>query len=812
MNSLHIKILKGLGIPIILFVVALLIINFLYVDHQLKELSYSYIGSIVHEANSKLVGQVKEIEELTRVLAAYLGRNRYVDESRIQRLIDNLLDGDEQYDILIVRKPLVIEGRIQGNNQSQLRQRRFNDSDVSKHQHYYKLAQQHATWSHFRYEEDGWKTSYIVPFETAAGHADGIIIIDVSLYALVKKLSTIHLSDNAEILFSVRQDGGEIKTLLLDSKVADEIEILTLNLKTPNTVKVSTVDVPNTAAVQHSFTDMITMLKLSADTVRINDRLDGKEQTFIAQLPSEFSPIVQLIALLPKEEVFMYIQRAKILETISVLIAFGGLVLLIFLISRSISRPITALSERVEVLASGNLNVSFPKTDSCTELNSLSKNLNRTVKQLKNYFSDLKRVTAQNEKINSEINISRDVQLSLLPPHREQNKIDNIDIHACTLPAKEVGGDFYYFFKIDRDNSALVIGDVSGKGMPAAIMMAVCLSLFKAQSANTPQPDVCLQKINRFLMQEHNDRCTFVTLFYALINTRSGELIYANAGHNPPLVAKKDGRVEFLDQEHGMALAVAENVRYKAYKRQLDYGDMLLLYTDGITEAYNMKAEEFGEQRLGECIARHKRTADAQSAKHCVQNIIARVAQFSRGCVQFDDMTVLCAVRPEADDEPQHTAARSSFDKLKIDIDELHEPLSQYQTTIRYEIQEINNVVNLAESFCNDHRINDEIATDLCVILDEFVSNVIRYSQSDGRAELIKVRLAKKANNMLAVIEYPGQAFDPMQLPAPDIHKDGQARRVGGLGVYIARQLADNIRYAHCDGCNILMIEKKLAN
>ncbi len=794
MKTLHTKILWGLGFPVILFVIVLLIANFFYVDYQIRELTDSYVNSMALEVDNKLGMQVREIEELANVLAAYLKQDIRVDKARVRTLLDNLLDTDEKYDIFVVRRPLVIEGYIQGNNRSKIRQRDFDNADASRYRHYFELARQRDVWSRLVSEDDNWKTSYIVPFKTASDHSGGIVVVDVLLSELVTRLFNIQIFEDATILFSVRLDNGEQKTLILSTSANDKIVQLHLNL-------------PD---MTDNVDDVVPTLRFSKNIIQIDDPIDGTGKTFVAQLPASFSSNVQLIVLLPKEKVFLYIYRAKLIESATVLIAFWGLVLLILLISKSISRPISTLTQRVEILAAGNLNIKFPATDSCKELSSLSVNLNQTVMRLKNYFSDLKRVTAQNERINSEINISHDVQMSLLPHHKAGDEINDLDIYGCTLPAKEVGGDFYYFLKIDEDRTALVIGDVSGKGMPAAIMMAVCLSLFKAQSANTPQPDACLRKINHFLMQEDAEQCAFVTLFYAIFDTSNGELSYANAGHNPPLIVRKSGSIEFLDQKHGIALAVSENPRYEICTQWLDYGDMLLLYTDGITEAHDMEEQEFGEQRLIECITRHEEIAGTQPARRCVQNIIKRVARFIRGSVQFDDMTLLCAVRQETSDGLSSVGTGSSTDDLKVGISELRDLQFKHQISIRYDIQEIGKIIDLIDTFCNDYRVEKEVATDLCVAADEFISNIIRHNEARRDTELVKTQLAKKGSTLFLVLEYEGKSFDPLQPLSLDIHGDWRERRLGGLGIYIGQQLIDYSSYIHTDGRNILVIEKKI--
>ncbi len=794
MKTLRVKVLWGLGFPVILFVIVLLIANFFYVDHQMRELTYSYVNGMALEVDNKLNMQVSEVEEMTRVIAAYLKQNDDIDKARVQGLLDNLLDAEEQYDIFTVRRPLVIEGHIKGNNRSNIRQRTVNSADEARYQNYFELARQRDAWSRLTLEDGNWKTSYIAPFKTTADHTDGIVAVDVLLSDLVSELLDARISEDAAILFSVKLGSGVTETLILDDEIHGKIRQLNSGLS----------DMTDNADA------MLPSFSAPMKAHQIEDPLDGHGQVFIAQLPASFSPNLQLIVLLPKETVFLYLYRAKLIESVSVLIAFLGLLLLISLVAKSLSKPISALSQRVEGLAAGNLSIKFPATDSCRELSSLSTNLNRTVGRLKSYFSDLKRVTAQNERINSEINISHDVQMSLLPQRSDWGEITDTDIYGCTLPAKEVGGDFYYFFKIDQHRTALVIGDVSGKGMPAAIMMAVCLSLFKAQSANIPQPDVCLQKINHFLMQEHAGQGAFVTLFYAILDTSSGELIYANAGHNPPLIARKTGSIEFLDQKHGVALAVVENPRYEIYKTQLGYGDMLLLYTDGITEAHDMDEEEFGEQRLTECIAYCNEINAAQPARHCVQHIIKRVAQFMRGCVQFDDMTLLCAVRQDARNNLPSTDSESASDDPITGIVELRNLQFKHHLSIRYDIKEISKIVDLIDSFCTDYHIDSEVASDLCVVVDEFISNIIRHNETDKNTGSIKTQLAKRDGVLLLVLEYQGKSFDPLQPPTLDIHEDWRKRRPGGLGIHIARQLIDYSAYMHSAGKNVLVIEKKL--
>ena len=799
MKTLYSKILRGLGVPVILFVIGLLIINFFYVGHQLKILTYNYLNSIARQADGRLSIQVKEIEELANVLTAYLRSEQSINAPTILELLDSLLVAGEEYGIFIVRKPWVIEGSIKGNLPSNLRMRRFDDSDEPNYLYYLQQVDHRSTWSHIRSEANSWQTSYITSFQTPLTDSNGIVAVRVSLYNLVKNSLTTQAIEQAKILLTVLEDNGTRQTLLLDAK-------------SPYKPALSLLDMSDKINIPKPVDNMNRQSPSPPDITYIEDPLDGEGQVFISQLSSHLGPDMQFTVLLPTEEALVYLYKAKLVEVIIVLIAFLGLLLLILVISKSIVRPISAFGRKVEALATGDLNVRFPETDSCLELNDLSHNLNQTVKRLKKYFSDLKRVTAKNERINSEMNISRDVQMSLLPYRRGQAQFSNIDIHACIMPAKEVGGDFYYFSKIDQDRLALVVGDVSGKGMPAAIMMSVCLSLFKAQSANTPQPDVCLEKINQLLMQEDTEQTAFITLFYGLINLSQGELVYANAGHNPPLMVGKDSGVQWLDQQHGVALAVLENARYKTHKVKFKRGDTLLLYSDGITEAHNINAEEFGEQRLFDCLSRYKEMTTAQSARGCAQNVLSSVSRFARGQTKFDDMTLLCAVLKEESEKRQRITANRSLDDTSIDISEWRNLTFQHQTAIGYDIEAIGRVMKLIDSFCRDYRIKEQIAADLCVVADEFVSNIIRHNEVSEQATEIKLHIAKQGDSAFMVLEYRGNAFDPSKPWVLDMHEDGHQQQEGGRGIYIAQQIIDHIAYTHSVGHNVLMVEKKLHN
>jgi len=240
--------------------------------------------------------------------------------------------------------------------------------------------------------------------------------------------------------------------------------------------------------------------------------------------------------------------------------------------------------------------------------------------------------------IQQDLSVARDIQQGILPkqfppfPGRK-----DFDIYASMVAAKEVGGDFYDFFMIDNDRLGFVIGDVSGKGIPAAIFMAVSRTLIRATGLNGATPGECLHYVNNLLCNE-SVSCMFVTVFYGILNMKNGELEYANAGHNPPYILKNSATtVEKLESTGDIILGCFEDQAFVSKKVKLDQGDSILLYTDGVTEAFNRHEEAYGEERLENLLS----TMHNLTASHVINAIVADVNDFSLGVPQSDDITLL---------------------------------------------------------------------------------------------------------------------------------------------------------------------------
>ncbi|MGH7601344.1 MAG: SpoIIE family protein phosphatase [bacterium] len=239
--------------------------------------------------------------------------------------------------------------------------------------------------------------------------------------------------------------------------------------------------------------------------------------------------------------------------------------------------------------------------------------------------------------IQQELEVARKIQQSIVPrrfppfPDRKE-----FEIHATMIPAQNVGGDFYDFFLIDDDRLGFVIGDVAGKGVPAALFMAVSKTLLKATALKGLPPEECLQQVNRILYME-SPAAMFVTIFYGILDTRSGELNYCNGGHNPPYLLRADGQIEALELTGGIALGAMKNSVYKAKQMTLQAGDGIFLFTDGVTEAMDRNSELFSEARLEENL----KGKTGVSLPQLIESVIAAINAYASGVPQADDITIL---------------------------------------------------------------------------------------------------------------------------------------------------------------------------
>ncbi len=332
-------------------------------------------------------------------------------------------------------------------------------------------------------------------------------------------------------------------------------------------------------------------------------------------------------------------QQREVLRD-SLLIGIGAFCIILvtaFYISRVLTKPLSNLVERTAYVAKGNLDVSLPPVQSFEELSRLGEAFENMRIALKEYVINLEKTTTAKGRIESELKVAHDIQMSFLPK-RFPKFLDNkkLDLFASLEPAREVGGDLYDFFFIDEDNVFFSVGDVSDKGVPAAIFMAVSKTLIKGIAGRDMEPSEVLKKVNQELCL-YNDSLMFVTLFCGILNLETGDFKFTNAGHNPPVILRSSGEVEWLKLPPGTVLGIDDRSEYKTETARLMSGDALVAYTDGVTEAMNNERKLFSEARLLEAA---KKFINA-NAQETVNGIAASVREYAAGAVQSDDITIM---------------------------------------------------------------------------------------------------------------------------------------------------------------------------
>lgn len=307
-------------------------------------------------------------------------------------------------------------------------------------------------------------------------------------------------------------------------------------------------------------------------------------------------------------------------------------------LARKLTTPLSHLLEGVERIGGGDLTTQL-EVHTGDEIETLANAFNHMTASLQQHIRDLTAVTAEKERIGAELNVATKIQKDMLPnifpafPERRE-----FDIYATMDPAKEVGGDFYDFFMVDDTHLAVVMADVSGKGVPAALFMVIAKTIIKNQALTGESLDQVFQRANDQLC-ENDGEGLFVIAFMGLLDLKDGGFTYVNAGHNPPLLRRKGGTYEYLKLDPGFVLAGLEGMTYDTAHLTLAPGDTLYLYTDGVTEALNPEEELFGEDRLRAAL--NNPQAIHLPVAQLLPYLRAALEQYARGAEQADDITML---------------------------------------------------------------------------------------------------------------------------------------------------------------------------
>ena len=388
-------------------------------------------------------------------------------------------------------------------------------------------------------------------------------------------------------------------------------------------------------------------------------------------------------------------------------------------------------------------------------------------------------VSEKKSRMDSELRIARDLQQSMIPtdfltaPERT-----DVDMAGIVVPAKEVGGDLYDFFV--RDGYLFFcIGDVSGKGVPAALLMSVTRSLFRTVSAHEKNPQRILTAMNESLA-EVNENDMFVTCFLGVLDLSDGHLRYCNAGHNAPVRLGAD-TAAFLDVVPNLPLGVIPGMQYQEQETHLACGEGLFLYTDGLTEAENADYALFGEEKMLEVLL----GSSGEKADVLVEKMTGAVKAFTRGNDASDDLTMLVV---------RYMNKNSSDWGRELTL---------------HEIGEIPRLHRFVQNVSERAGLDDALAMNLNLALEEAVSNVLLYAYPAGTDPHVEISAVVREDRIDFTVTDAGIPFDPISLPDPDLTADVKDRPIGGLGIYLVKRIMDRVSYTRENGKNILSMTKK---
>ncbi len=491
---------------------------------------------------------------------------------------------------------------------------------------------------------------------------------------------------------------------------------------------------------------------------------------------------------------------ANSLRTVALLTIGGGTLILfagIFIASGRITRPLAQLEVAADDLAHHDFSPDAP-TDSFApesnltavaerpdEIGDLARSFTAMRNDLTTSVGATIAATQAKEAIESELNVAAEIQMAMLPlTFPDFPEVTEFVIHARLIPAKEIGGDFYEFGFVDADHFFFCVGDVSGKGIPSALFMAAIKTLIRSGAIQGEEPSALLTRINSELARE-NPQFMFATVWFGVLDLRTGSVKFANGGHNFPFVIS-DGSTVQVQEVHGPLVGPIKGASWQQGTLQIGIDDKLVVYSDGVTEAMDPSDEQFGDDRLEAILSEHPELSPVELTAEIVDNVI----DWEQGD-RSDDVTVLVLEYVEARRVPQFEMTMPTT------------PGEELSDAIVADIAALN--ANLG-AFATSQEVSDDVAGRLQTALDELLVNVASHSG----ATAVTVKAWLDDDNISVEVTDDGTPFNIMDVPVPDTSGSLSERQVGGLGLHMVRSLMDEVSYERIGDRNVVTVVKRL--
>ena len=504
---------------------------------------------------------------------------------------------------------------------------------------------------------------------------------------------------------------------------------------------------------------------------------DLKKITFFKYKNKKYIPFVKtldngmlLIVCIPKNELFAILYKHVLLLFLG-LISIGFIIsaLLYSVLKKYINKPIDKLIQIANLIGNGNLDTKI-KIEKPEEFAKLASTFNKMTEDIKN-------ITKEKERINSELALAKAIQESTLPnvfPPFPDNT--EFDIYAGMEPAKEVGGDFYDFYFIDKTHLMFLIADVSGKGVPAALFMMTAKTIINNVAQLGYSPQEMIKIINQKICA-NNKKDFFVTVLVGIVDTESGHLIFINCGHNPPLIKKADNSAEYIKLDSNIVMGIFDEFDFTTNELNLNSGDTIIMYTDGITEAMNADENLYGEERLLNIVTE----INNFDLKTLHSELKKSVKEFTQNVPQSDDMTMLTL-------KYNGKSANKEVYKNKAQKETYEDYLAWFQNV------------------CKKLNISPNLQYKLDLISEELYTNISSYAYPDNDGTL-EITFKKDGDSVTMQFIDNGIQFNPLEKPDPNTTDFPPDRAVGGFGIFIVKNYAEKIEYEYKDNKNILTVK-----
>ena len=607
-------------------------------------------------------------------------------------------------------------------------------------------------------------TSYCQPLKNHQGEVIGVINTSLSLNWLSHTISAVKPFPNSYSIMIGR--GGTYFVHPDSTKI------------TRQTIFTQTIEHPDAAltALGHA------MQRGEEGLKQMN--IDGKDCYVF------YKPLGQtgcsMAVVCPESDIFHGFDRLR--NSVRAIV-FVGLFLMLFFFIRVITselQPLRRLAEEAETIASGQFDTQLPELQRIDEIGQLSQSFGNMQQSLVKYIEELKDTTIQKASIERDLSIASDIQMGMLPvkfPTKEDR--DDVQLYASLTPAKAVGGDLFDFYFRD-EKLFFCIGDVSGKGVPASLFMAVTRSIFRTVSVHESMPDRIVTIMNRTIA-DMNKTNMFVTLFVGVLDLPTGRLHYCNAGHDAPLLVGVG--VGELSCDANIPVGFMPQWKYTLQEAHIFTGTTIFLFTDGLTEAEDINHAQFQMERVHE-VAGQALAQQMQEPKELIGSMTEAVHQFVGDAEQSDDLTMMAI---------QY-------------IKQQHDVKLRKSIVLPNDVKEVSKLTAFVEEVCEAMGFDGALTAQLTLAIEEAVVNVMKYAYPPQKRGDVTIEAQSNDLRLKFTIIDSGMPFDPTVRAEVDTTLSAEDRPIGGLGIHLVRKIMDSINYERVDSLNVLTLRKKLNN